>query len=89
MKLIFCPNCEDVVRLFISTKPRKCKCKKSWGHYTDSINAVIGGIAIPMGFANSSLVEALINRPEFGWGSKFEAFIIPNHSNHINYGEKT
>lgn len=77
MKLIFCPNCEDVVRLFISPKPRRCKCRKSWGHYTDRINAVIGGIAIPLGFANSSLVEALTHRPEKGLGSKFEAFVIP------------
>lgn len=87
MKLIFCPNCNDVIRLF--DKKRHCKCRRSWGHYTDSVNAVIGGIAIPLGFANNSLVEALLNRPENGLGEPFNAFVIPNYSDHINDGEKT
>ena len=40
-------------------------------------DAVIGGIAIPIGFNNSSLYRALINQPDEGMGERFEAFIIP------------
>lgn len=55
---------------------------KSWGRYTDNINAVYGGEAILLGFNNYSLMEALADqrgqgdRPD-GMGRRFEAFVIP------------
>ena len=76
MKLIFCSQCYDVVKLHFDR--RKCLCGKVWGYYkSDGLNAVISTNAIPLGFANSSLVEALKSRPKTGWGKRFEAFIIP------------
>jgi hypothetical protein len=75
MKLIYCPDCSDMVRLTL--RKRSCACKKSWGKYTDNLNAVIGGIAIPIGISNSSFVDALWKRPQEGLGSRFEAFVIP------------
>ncbi len=43
MKLIYCENCGDVVRL-IENKWRKCECKKSGGQYnTDLVTTSIGG----------------------------------------------
>lgn len=76
MKLIFCPICQDVVKL--DYDPRFCECEKSSGYYMeDGLNAVIFGKAIPIGFANSSLAEALRCRPQDGMGKRFEAFVIP------------
>jgi hypothetical protein len=56
MKLIFCPVCQDIVRL--RRKPRQCDCGKSWGGYEDGLNAVYGGDAIPMGIDNHTFMEA-------------------------------
>lgn len=76
MKLIFCPECWDVVKLAVSAE-RKCECGKSYGRYKeDRLNAYIGGLAIPLGFANPSLVAALDEQPEKGPGRRFEAFVI-------------
>lgn len=38
MKLIYCKNCDSVVRLM--KKPRYCECWKCWWWYTDTLNAV-------------------------------------------------
>ena len=76
VKLIFCPQCEDIRRLAHGL--RYCSCARSWGYYRgDGLNAVIGGGAIPIGFENKSFVEALKSRPAGGMGSRFEAFVIP------------
>lgn len=75
MKLVFCPNCYDVIKFGYKTK-RYCKCKKSWGEYTDEINAVSGGECIPLGIANSSLNKALANRSNYAPGVEFTAFVI-------------
>jgi hypothetical protein len=78
MKLLFCTFCHDVVKLG-DQKKRFCQCKRSWGYYKeDGLHAVIGGLAIPVGFANPSFYDAIFNRPNEGMGSKFEAFIIPH-----------
>jgi hypothetical protein len=84
MKLIFCPACQDVIKLASSL--RYCMCGESFGYYTDEIKAVIGGKAIPLGFANNSLVEALRNRPEKGMGERFIAFVIPRNAPNITKG---
>lgn len=77
MKLIFCPSCEDVVRLV--SEPRVCMCGVSGGYYLeDGLNAEIWGEAVPLGFANGRFVEALRSRPQSGWGYVFPAFIIPH-----------
>lgn len=65
-----------MVRLF--DKPRSCKCGHATGHYLDDNNAVyIGGDAVPLGFANSTLVKAVYKQPIEGMGERFEAFVIP------------
>ena len=76
MKLLYCPKCEDVRKL--RWESVTCSCGKSWGHYyKDGLHAVVGGKAIPLGFANPSLATALKKRPANGQGSRFEAFVIP------------
>ena len=75
MKLVFCKLCQDVVRL--QEYNRACKCGESGGGYTDDLYAYYWGFAIPLGFSNPSLVDALKNQPESGMGLRFEAFVIP------------
>jgi len=81
MKLIFCKSCHDIFSLRYDK--RYCSCKKSYGYYIDNIEAKIGGNAIPVGFDNKSFLNAVIDRPTSGLGSRFEAFIIPHICNTI------
>jgi len=75
MKLVLCPHCHDVFKL--AKNVRFCACKKSGGQYKeDGLNAVYWG-GIPLGFANSTLVDAVENQPEEGAGREFVAFVIP------------
>lgn len=77
MKLIFCPRCQDVVRLFDHV--RKCDCGLSWGHYVDPLMAEIGGDAIPLGFDNGEMTKALNTASQVkgaGRGITFAAFVI-------------
>lgn len=90
MKLLLCPECQDVRKLgklrYTTCECSKCvqlyatfcECGESWGYYrADGLNAIVDGEAIPLGFLNSSLVDAIRNRPVSGDGSRFEAFVIP------------
>jgi len=43
----------------------------------NSLDAKIGGEAIPIGFANSNFEAALLLQPETGMGKEFTAFVIP------------
>jgi len=77
MKLVACKECQDVFKL--TYDKRRCACGKTWGYYKeDGLNAVYGGIpAVPIGFANNSLRDAVLAQPTEGWGKRFEAFVIP------------
>lgn len=75
MKLILCPDCQDVKKL--QYKKTYCECRKSFGRYlSDGLNAEINSNAIPLGFDNFSLSMSVRNRPETGLGKVFTAFII-------------
>lgn len=75
MKLIYCPKCNDVFRLFY--EKRTCKCGKSSGWYNDVLYAYISGDAIPLGFDNAEFRRAIEERPGDGLGKMFSAFVIP------------
>ena len=76
MKLFFCPSCQDVLK--IVRNERTCSCGASSGFYhSDGLNATVKGEAVPLGFGNTSFVEALENRPASGGGERFVAFVIP------------
>ncbi len=78
MKLLLCKNCQDVIRL-VQEEVRTCRCGKVSGKYINDLDAIYSGDdAIPLGFANSTLVEAIVNQPEGnGLGKEFTAFVIP------------
>lgn len=75
MKLIYCKECGDIVRLF--HLPLTCECGASGGVYVNDINAEIWGEVVPLGIDNLSFIEALKGRPKEGEGSLFTAFVIP------------
>jgi hypothetical protein len=76
MKLIYCPVCEDIVKLHRTLTT--CQCGRSYGMYApDGYHAVYSGKAIPLELANSSFMFALNAQPESGNGQTFTAFMIP------------
>jgi hypothetical protein len=82
VKLIYCPECHDVRKLHLN-ETVTCQCGQSSGAYVDNLNAWISGKAIPIGFANPTLVDALYLQELYGdrsdrLGHRFEAFIIPD-----------
>lgn len=77
MKLVLCKSCQDVIRL-IQSEVRTCKCGNAGGKYLNELDAVyFGEFAIPLGFQNSSVVQAIRSQPENGLGVEFTAFVIP------------
>jgi len=87
MKLILCPRCHDVVRLWDTI--RRCSCGDSAGYYeADGVTARIYGSAIPVGFGNSSFYDAVRNRPMTGAGREFVAFIIPRECQNVKHGDE-
>lgn len=81
MKLIYCPNCGDIVAL--KKRHRQCYCGASGGYYVDFINAKIEGEAIPIGIEIFSFIKALANQPKEGDGKEFTAFVIPKNCDHV------
>lgn len=75
MKLLLCKKCGDVFNLNMSKK--SCSCGETCGQYNDSLYAEISGPCIPIGFANSSFLNAIRVRPHSGIGAEFVAFVIP------------
>ncbi len=58
MKLLYCPACHDVRRLW--TDKTVCRCGRCWGRYkADGLQATYGGLAIPLGIDNGSFSWAL------------------------------
>lgn len=86
MKLIFCPECQDVVRLFLET--RTCKCGKAGGKYLDQHNAVYWGHAIPIGMSNLGLLTAINHSRDYGDGLPFGAFVCSPNSTTYRKSDK-
>lgn len=80
MKLLFCPACHDLLRIYPGDW-RRCQCGKSAGRYDrHGIEGEFAGEAVPLGIVNESLVAALQNRPDSGKGERFTAFVIPKEA---------
>jgi hypothetical protein len=78
MKLLLCLNCNDLFNLDFDEK--SCKCSFTKGKYIDQLNAIYSGnSAVPLGFSNPSLSNAIRNQPKEGLGEEFTAFVIPEN----------
>lgn len=75
MKLLLCPECDDLFNLHFEI--RTCRCGKSSGRYINDVNAEYRGKAIPIGFANSSLGSAIRRYKVDAGNHEFVAFTIP------------
>ena len=74
MKLITCLNCNDIVSL--SNKMRTCECKRSYGRYTDHINAIVGGPCIVLGIDNGSFKKAKLKYRMLSQTGNINMFVI-------------
>ena len=82
MKLIFCPDCKDLFRLYPDDL-LYCKCKKSWGQYDHRGRiGCFGGKSVPIGMENSSLLRAVRSRDILEIRD-IHTFVIPFISNRI------
>jgi len=59
MKLLFCPQCQDVFKL--QKQVKSCQCGKCSGRYLNNLDAVYND-GIPIGFDNTSLGMAIANQ---------------------------
>ncbi|MFD1606465.1 MAG: hypothetical protein ABF649_17660 [Bacillus sp. (in: firmicutes)] len=76
MKLLLCKKCNHIFSL--ASQERICECNATKGRYIDEINAVYSGeFVVPLGFTNTSLLNAIKNQPQTGLGELFTAFVIP------------
>lgn len=75
MKLLLCPECNDIIRLI--KVPRKCRCGKTSGAYIGNIKAYYTGKGVPIGISNESLSYAVRHWPIYGDSELFRAFVIP------------
>lgn len=76
MKLLYCPTCTDIRKLFVLTTT-VCRCGASNGRYEGSGRfAVLGGEAILLGATNRSFAYALQHAVDADKGKRFEAFVI-------------
>ena len=86
MKLVLCMLCYDVFKL--DEELRKCKCGQCEGRYLNHIDAEYKGKhAVPLGFANSSLIRSVSQQPSSGNGKEFTAFVIPKDCPTMRYDE--
>lgn len=82
MKLIYCPNCGDIVRLMPTR--RWCLCRKCYGEYLNDIDAYVSGPCHVLGIHNTSFYKALGNPDrEDGMGNEFNSFVIPRNTGRI------
>ena len=85
MKLLFCRKCEDLFRL--TKEERSCECGHTSGYYLeDGLYAeYFGEDAVPLFVANSSFIQAVLDRPHSGKGSIFTAGVIPEVCDTMKY----
>jgi len=75
MKLIYCPRCEDIVRLMIWE--RQCICGASKGRYVDENNAKVTDVAIPIGIDTDQFQDALEQKNDEC--KKIDAWFFPSN----------
>jgi hypothetical protein len=85
LKLVYCGDCQDIVRLPV-TCWGACACGAAGGGYADALQAYWGGPqgSAPLGFSSPAFEDALCaaaqdraRRRRRALGHDFEAFVIP------------
>lgn len=87
MKLLFCPECHDIIKLQKYT--RTCQCEKSGGYYLENGDyAKFFGQAIPIAISNLSFEQAIRSRSNKDKSESFTGFVFPKKHPHIFYYKK-
>lgn len=93
MKLLYCPECGDIVCLAYDL--RKCHCGKHEGKYKNELKAYVSEGSICIGISNPSFMKALqdhLRNPERRGdkcGIRFEAFVIEDNARSITREEQS
>jgi len=89
MKLLYCKNCHDIIKLQYT--PRFCRCERIGGVYVNILDIAVFGekkLAVPLGIANPSFYKAIDNQPIEDLGNNgevFLSFIIPKECSRVMY----
>ncbi len=59
MKLLYCPDCGDLFRLWIAPQARSCACGKTCGRYVDGLKAAHNGNGIALILASNDLLAGV------------------------------
>lgn len=90
MKLLFCPECNDIIK--IQRSDRSCLCFASGGRYfgddPDNNEVAIWGKAIVLGVSNQSFHEAYRARQRHLSTEYFDAWFFSEKAPHITRYEK-
>ena len=88
MKLLYCKECHDVIRL--ASEKRYCECKNVWGNYKeDGWHAIVSSNAVVLGFDSYSFSRAIREIENNGEVWTFEAFTIEEDCKTVERVEKT
>lgn len=85
MKLLNCTSCGDVVGL--NCAARSCRCGKSWGRYTDNVQAEYGGPSRILGMLNEEYAVSLTVEP-VPYGQNYRWFVIRD-GDHVTHKDVT
>lgn len=83
MKLIYCPGCKDLVRLFEREEVRRCVCGRAWGRYRNGRVAEVGGSAVVVGVPSREFGRAMTEK-----GRRFEGYRIEEPSDGVRRVER-
>ena len=83
MKLIICPECQDVVKL--TQESRSCSCGACYGRYYDNKNCQVSENAVVIGFSNPGLLNAVqCYAHDSRQSHEFKAFVLPSPCSSIS-----
>lgn len=83
MMLMYCPECQDVIKIS-KVEHRSCYCGKTSGRFDiDGNVTVLFGEAVPLRISTNSLKEAVDHRSIRNKERKFNAFVVPLTSKRI------
>ena len=83
MMLMYCPECQDVIKIS-KVEHRSCYCGKASGRFDiDGNTIVLFGEAVPLRVSTNSLNEAVFHRSVRNKERKFNAFVVPLTSKRV------
>ena len=80
MKLLMCSHCKDVFN--VNKDIKKCLCRSVQGKIVSNEGHVEykGEYAILIQFDQQSVEQAILTRPNNGFGSQFDAYVVSKNS---------